>query len=51
MLNNASLQDGILHQLQIVQRNQIFPIWVSKFIHLRVFIGKYINKYIFKYFL
>lgn len=44
MLNNASLQDSILHQLQIVQRNQIFPIWVSKFVHLKVFIGKYKHK-------
>ncbi|XP_027844705.2 peroxisome biogenesis factor 1 [Aphis gossypii] len=35
-LNNDSLQDRILQQLQIVQKNQIFPIWVSKFVHLRI---------------
>lgn len=40
MLNNVSLQDSILHQLQIVSKNKIFPIWVSKFVHLKVFIGR-----------
>lgn len=38
-LNNDSLQDRILQQLQIVQKNQIFPIWVSKFVHLKICIG------------
>ncbi|XP_060847155.1 peroxisomal ATPase PEX1 [Rhopalosiphum padi] len=36
MLNNYSLQDRILQQLQIVHKNQIFPIWVSKFVHLKI---------------
>jgi len=40
MVNNVSLEDSVLQQLQIVQKNKIFPIWVSKFIHLNVFIGK-----------
>lgn len=39
MLNNVSLQDSILQQLQIVNKDQIFPIWVSKFVHLKIFIG------------
>lgn len=42
MLNNVSLQDEILQQLKIVHKNKIIPIWVSKFIHLKVFIGKQI---------
>ncbi|XP_060858422.1 peroxisomal ATPase PEX1 isoform X1 [Metopolophium dirhodum] len=36
MLNNVSLQDRILQQLQIVHKNRIFPIWVSKFVHLKI---------------
>ncbi|XP_025196709.1 peroxisome biogenesis factor 1 [Melanaphis sacchari] len=35
-LNNDLLQDKILQQLQIVHKNQIFPIWVSKFVHLKI---------------
>lgn len=42
MLNNVSLQDNILQQLQIVHKNQTFPVWVSKFVHLKIFIGKLI---------
>jgi hypothetical protein len=44
MLNNYSLQDRILQQLQIVHKNQIFPIWVSKFVHLKICIGNNIFK-------
>lgn len=43
ILNNISLQDSILQQLQIVYKNQTLPIWVSKFIHLKIFIGKKLN--------
>ncbi|XP_050529647.1 peroxisome biogenesis factor 1 isoform X2 [Daktulosphaira vitifoliae] len=38
MLNNVSLQDNILQQLQIVYNKQICPIWVSKFVHLKIII-------------
>jgi len=44
MLNNVSLQDRILQQLQIVHKNRIFPIWVSKFVHLKICISKNIHK-------
>lgn len=51
MLNNVSLQENILNQLQIVHKDQIFPIWVSKFVYLKVFISKrnlicYTNVYV-----
>lgn len=42
MLNNVSLQYEILQQLKIVHKNKIIPIWVSKFVHLRILIGKQI---------
>lgn len=55
MLNNVSLQDSILQQLRIVKKYQIFPIWVSKFVHLKVFIGNIVYhiliKLIYKYFM
>ncbi|VVC44744.1 ATPase, AAA-type, core,ATPase, AAA-type, conserved site,Peroxisome biogenesis factor 1, N-terminal [Cinara cedri] len=39
VLNNIPLQHSILQQLQIVYKNEILPIWVSKFIHLKICIG------------
>jgi len=45
-MNNISLQDSILQQLQIVQKSKVFPIWVSKFIHINIFIG---NKFVMLY--
>ncbi|XP_050439980.1 uncharacterized protein LOC126845364 [Adelges cooleyi] len=38
LLNNSPLQDAILQQLQIVFKDQIIPIWVSKFVHLNIFV-------------